>query len=178
MAHELIRQVTAIIRLVRDYPQGLSILLGTVPPPTSEDICEMLNSVRPPLEPALDAEGNPLRVDGGSDFIEADMMLDTAEMFNSIVERAGGWPHINEVVREWKEKYPKSWAVMVDYVCWPESRVDGVSLASIADAQGLSRNIVPKIIQTFAQRIATAVLNTPHSHSEDGGAISEQIMSI
>jgi hypothetical protein len=164
MAQELIRQLTSVIRIVRDYSQGLSILLGTVPPPTSEQICEMLNTARIPSEPTLDAEGNLLRVDGGCDFIEADVMLDSADMFNSVIERAGGWPHINEVVREWKERYSKSWVVIVDYVCWPESRVDGVSLESMAGAHELSKNSAYKVIQSFPQRIATAVLNTPCGH--------------
>jgi hypothetical protein len=158
---ELIKQLTSVIRIVRDYPQGLSILLGTAPPPTCEEICEMLNTARPPSEPTLDMDGNLLRVDGGGDFIEADIMLDSADMFNRVIDHSGGWPHINEVVRGWKERYPKSWAVIVDYVCWPESRVDGVSLASLADSNEISKNSMHKIIQSFPQRIATTVLNTP-----------------
>jgi hypothetical protein len=125
----------------------------------------MLDTARPPSEPTLDASGNPLRVDGGSDFIEADVMLDSADTFNRVIESAGGWPHINEVVLEWKGKYPKSWAVIVDYVCWPESRIDGMTLKSMADSHELSKNSAYKIIQDFPQRIAIAVLNAPHGHS-------------
>jgi hypothetical protein len=171
MAQELIRQLTSVIRIVRDYPRGLSILLGNVPPPTSEEICEMLDTARPPSEPTLDAAGNPLRVDGGSDFIEADFMLDSADMFNRVIERAGGWEKINEATRGWKKFYPMRWAILVDYVMWiknPVGNLDGPMLKKVADKHLVSRDTVKRAAQMFPQTLATAILNAPSDEFDLG----------
>jgi hypothetical protein len=144
-----------------DYPQGLSILLGTVPPPTIEEISEMLDMVRQPTEPTLDPAGNFLRVDGGSDFIEADAMLDNADRFNRVVERSGGWEKINEVMRGWVELYPSRWTILVDYVVWVRNRagnLDGSILYKIAAKHSVSHDTVSRIGQTFPQMLATAIM--------------------
>ena len=158
----LIEQLTSVIRLIMDYPQGLSILMGTVPPPSGADICGLLETVRPPSGPVLDRHGFPLRPGGGPDFVpEADRMIDSAERFNRIIARAGGWGHINYVVRDWAKIYLKAWGVVVDHVRWAKSRIDSVTVGTLADAHELSRNTVYRIIQNFPQELATAVINTP-----------------
>ncbi|MDR3280959.1 MAG: hypothetical protein LBT23_10635 [Synergistaceae bacterium] len=157
----LIEQLTSIILLLRDYPQGLSILLGSLPPPTCEDISEIIETVRRSPEPTLDPSGQPLRVDGGFDYIEADALIDCEERFNRIVESSGGWEHINEVTRGWAKKYKKEWSVIADYVRWPKSKIDGISLIQLASEHQISRTSVYAIIEDFPQNLSVAIMYTP-----------------
>jgi hypothetical protein len=164
MMAKLIAQLTSAIRLVTEYPQGLSMLLGTVPPPGCEEIGEMLDCVRCPSEPTLDPAGYPIRVCGGRVFIEADTRIDNAEIFDRVIERAGGWAHINKVVAEWRKHYPRKWAIVADYVTWVKGNfknIDGSQLDYVANRYGVGRNTVSKEAQCFPQRMATAILNAP-----------------
>jgi hypothetical protein len=157
----LIEQLTSAIRLITEYPRGLSMLLGTVPPPGCEEINEMLETVRPPSGQVLDPAGNPIRISGGEDFIEADARIDGAEMFDRIIGRAGGWAHINESVAGWKEHHPRKWAIFADYVIWVNGTVkniDGSQLKRVADKHGVGHNTVSKVAQEFPQYLATAIL--------------------
>jgi hypothetical protein len=124
----------------------------------------MLESVRRPCGPTLDPAGRPIRVGGGRAFAEADARLDCAETFGGVIGRAGGWPHINEVVMEWKEHFPRQWAILADYVTWVKGtakNIDGSQLDYAANKHGVGRNTVSKTAQEFPQRIATAILKSP-----------------
>jgi hypothetical protein len=168
--YRLIEQLTALIKLLVDYPQGLSMLLGSVPPPSCEDINAMLETSRPVYDPTLDPAGMPLRVDGGAPEVsEADRMIDSEERFNRIVERAGGWEHVNEVTRDRMRMYPVEWQVVKDNARWGPSRVDGVSLERLAELNGLCRDTAHRMIHDYPQRLATSVLYTP---TEDNFSLS------
>jgi hypothetical protein len=159
----LVEQLTSAIRLVTEYPQGLSMLLGAVPPPGCDEICEMLESVRRPCGPTLDPAGRPVRVGGGRDLAEADARLDSAGMFDRVIERAGGWKKINTVTRGWAGNYPKYWRIVADHAAWMHSspgRLDGRVLKKIADRNMVCESVVSKTVSLFPQRLATAVLNT------------------
>jgi hypothetical protein len=160
---KLIVQLTSAIRLIAEYPQGLSMLLGTVPPPGCEEINEMLDTVRYPQEPTLDPSGYPVRVDGGGDFIEPEAWIDNAAMFDRIIERAGGWKKINTVTLGWSRLYPKYWRIVIDRAAWMAScpgRLDGRVLKKIADKNRVSESTVSKTMSLFPRRLATAILNT------------------
>lgn len=158
----LIEQLAAVVKYLMDYPQGLSVLLGTVPPPSCEAIAEMLESARPVSEPILDPKGNLMRVDGGEAVVaEADWRIDSEERWNLIIERAGGWEHIYAVMRDWKKCYPARWKFIMDYIRTERSRVDGVSFDSLIQRHGVGRDWAYKVIQEFPQRLATYILNTP-----------------
>jgi hypothetical protein len=73
----------------------------------------------------------------------------------------GGWGHVNESMRGWAKKYPKAWAVIVDHARWANSKIDEVSLKSLAGAHQVSRNSAYRIIQCFPQELAVAIINTP-----------------
>lgn len=158
----LIEQLTAIIKYLMDYPQGLSMLLGIVPPPSCEDIEAMLGTARRASEPTLDPAGNPLRVDGGgAASFEADRRIDGEERWNRIIERAGGWKHIYYVTRDWKKCYPARWAFIMDCVRTERSRVDGVTFEALIKRHGMGRDWAYRAIQEFPQRLAAYILNTP-----------------
>jgi hypothetical protein len=159
----LIEQLTSAIRLVTEYPQGLSMLLGAVPPPGCDEICEMLESVRRPCGPTLDPAGLPLRVDGGRAFVEADARLDGAAVFDRVIGRAGGWKKINTVTQGWAGNYPKHWRIVADHAAWIHSspgRLDGRVLQKIAVKNRVCESAVSRTVNLFPQRLATAVLNT------------------
>jgi hypothetical protein len=163
MMAKLIVQLTSAIRLVAEYPQGLSMLLGTEPPPGCEEIGEMLDCVRYPSEPTLDPAGYPIRVCGGRNFIEADTRIDNAEIFDRVIERAGGWGKINAVTSGWSKLYPKYWRIVIDHAVWMNScpgRLDGRILKKIADKNRVCECVVSKTWSLFPQRLATAILNT------------------
>ena len=151
--YEVIQRLAAIIKLLADYPQGLSMLTGSVPPPSAKDINIIIESIRPTAEPT--------RTSGGTNEPEADRLLDTEELFNSVIERVGGWRHINESVCEWKKVYPKAWRVVTDNVRFSRSRVDGVNYDFIARRNHLCRDTVYRIINNFPQELAVAIMNTP-----------------
>jgi hypothetical protein len=139
------------------------MLLGTVPPPVCDEINEMLDTVRYPSEPTLDLAGYPVRVDGGRDFIEADAWIDSAAMFDRVIDRAGGWKKINTVTLGWSRLYPKYWRIVMDRAVWMAScpgRLDGRVLKKIADKNRVSESMVSKTTNLFPQRLATAILNT------------------
>lgn len=158
----LIEQLTAVVKYLMDYPQGLSMLLGRVPPPSCEDIEAMIETARRAAEKTLDKAGNPMRVDGGAPEVsEADRLLDSEDRWNRIIERAGGWEHIYEVVRDWKKCYPARWAFIADCIRTERSRVDGVCFDSIIQRHGVGRDWAYRTIQEFPQRLATYILATP-----------------
>jgi hypothetical protein len=158
----LVGQLASAIRLLADYPQGLSMLLGSVPPPSCAQICEMLETARQPEAPTLDPAGFAMRVSGGAATpLPADRRIDSEDRFNRVIERAGGWPHVNEVARGWAKRYARAWGVIVDVSRLTKSRVDDVSVASIADSSQVGRKSVYRIIRHFPQELAVAILNTP-----------------
>lgn len=158
----LIEQLTAVIKYLMDYPQGLSMLLGRVPPPSCEDIEAMIETARRAAEQTLDKAGDPMRVDGGAPEVsEADRLLDSEDRWNRIIERAGGWEHIYEVVEGWRTRYPTLWKTIIEYKRYSKSRFDDISYRTIADELGINRDVVKKTIKDFPQRLATAILYTP-----------------
>jgi hypothetical protein len=157
------------MRIVVDSPQGLPILLGEVPPPQSEEVIEMLNACRPPSSPTLDSTGQPLRVDGGQDFTEPELFINTVEKFEGVIERAGGWKKINAVTKEWTRNFPTKWNILVDAVVWARlspSRLDGSMIDKISSKYGVTRKVIGEIVQIFPQEISTAILNWPGKNAK------------
>lgn len=156
--YKLAEQLTvAIDLLISHYPQGLSVLLGQVEPPTSQDIAELVASF---------SGGDDLgvRVDGGESVPEAERMLATAEKYFDVIEKAGGWDHIVSVVLEWSEHYSKTWGIIVDHVRWVQggfSRVDESQLDRIAKKHHTTIDTVCRKKREFPSVLARAILRTP-----------------
>ena len=159
----LILKLASIIKLLMDYPGGLSMLLGITPPPSCAAIEEMFESVRYNPEQTLGLDGFPMRVSGGNVIKEfdGDIRINNEERFNSVIASCGGWEHVNNVMREWVERYPRAWSVIIDHLCWSKSRVDNMNLDAIAEKNQLSRNSVNRILNDFPQELATAILKVP-----------------
>lgn len=163
----LMLQLACVIKLMTEYPQGLSMLAGATEGPTSEDIFSMVETIRFPDEPATDMAGLPMMIYSGRKSFQADKIIDSEDHFLRIIERVGGWEHINSVVNDWKKMFPLTWKAVVNYARWEPSRVDGVTLDKIADYSLMSRTTFYRLIRNFPRDLARAILNTPTGNEFD-----------
>ena len=157
-AFRLRRELRAlIVLLLRTHPCGLRVLLGDVEPPEADDIRDMLCLLREDYDPEM-------RVDGGGDGVpEAIRLLESEERFTVIVERAGGWQHINRVCREWSAHYGSTWRVIVDHARWVKgfSRNDEPQIHRICRDHGITRETVARKIREFPGELASAIIMAP-----------------
>jgi hypothetical protein len=156
--YRLFEQLAAIIQMLMAYPKGLSILLGRVAPPTSEQIIEMILA----FSPASADLG--VRVDGGLNTPLAERLIYTEQTFFMIIADIGGWKHINDVTREYMALFPNTWAIIMDHTRWVRTkttRIDGSSLKKVADAHGCSIETVRHHINSFPCELARAILASP-----------------
>jgi hypothetical protein len=156
--YKLSEQLSAIIQMITLYPTGLSMLLGRVNPPTSEQVNEMILAFTP--------TGGDLgvRVVGGASIPQAERLIYTEETFSEVIAVCGGWPHISDVARCWMKYNPNGWAVMMDHTRWVKTkitRIDGSTLKKVADAHGISVDTVRNTINSFPKELAEAILATP-----------------
>ena len=95
---------------------------------------------------------------------EAIRLLENEEKIAAIVEAAGGWPHINQVCREWSVLCNATWKIVVDYWLWgtmQDSRIDGSKLKYIAHKHGVCQDTVWRRGKDFAGTLAAAILKCP-----------------
>ncbi len=156
--YKLVEQLTAVIQMVTLCPNGLSMLLGRVSPPTSEQINEMILSFSP-------TRGDlGVRVEGGQSVPHAERLIYTEETFSAVVAVCGGWAHIADVAKGWMKMFPNGWGILVDHTRWVRTktlRVDGSSLGKIAEIHGYSVDTVRNVITTFPRELAESVLASP-----------------
>jgi hypothetical protein len=162
--YRLFEQLEAIIRMLVAAPNGLSFLLGRMPPPTTGQINEMILMYSPP--------GDDLgtRVEGGLMTPQAERLIYTEETFSAAVEKAGGWPHIHGVSREHMKIYPNTWSIIMGHVRWVRTKItraDGSSLSKVADANGVSVETVRNVIRSFPLELAHAILASPREGEFD-----------
>ena len=160
--YEKLKRVTGLIELlIRCHPQGFYILLGKIPEPTSKEIHEMMNSLREKMP---------------EDFIptmpnfttEAERIVFDSEFFNESVKIAGGWAHIHNVSREFKNAYSRLWAVTLDHIKFVGSATSRYQsqLGYVAAYYGLSPKTVTKYRKEFSENLARTIL-MPSADSEN-----------
>jgi hypothetical protein len=156
--YKLVEQLTAVIQMLASYPKGLSILLGRITPPSSEQISEMIFSFSP-------AGGDAgVRVDGGQSAPQAERMIYTEESFNAVVTVCGGWEHIADIAKGYIKMYPNAWGIVMDHARWVRTkitRIDGSSLKKIADIHGISVDAIRNTVISFPRELAEAILASP-----------------
>jgi hypothetical protein len=94
-----------VIRLVLLYPQGLSILLGHVPPPPS---LELLSA-----SPAKSFDSMGIHA---SLRPYEERITELSSWIDGVVRQSGGWAHINQSVRDWKRMHPGDWDMVADHI--------------------------------------------------------------
>ena len=169
-SYRLSEQLASIIRMLMQYPRGLSILLGReAPPSTSKEINDMIVSFTPAPEPIG-------RVDGGQSIPLAERLIYTEETFRRVISECGGWKHIAGVVCGWMRMYPNNWAIIKDHVAWVEaasSRIDGSILDKLAKYHGCSTDTINRMVNKFPIELAEAILRSPIGDSFDLSDASE-----
>jgi len=103
----LISKLADLIDLIlRREPNGLAILLGTVPSPSAEDLYQLVQEPQPDLG---------VRVQGGKGTPTAEAIIFSAERLESIINEIGGWSRINRALRTYRDKYPLGWDLLEEH---------------------------------------------------------------
>jgi hypothetical protein len=135
-----------------EHPAALRVLLGQWGTPLEpEDVVFM-------------AEGNPAAAEKLRSGPGENSQSPLAEVFNDIIEQAGGWPHVVEAAREWIKKNPARWAIIVDFICWAKpnrSRIDGSPSGRVTQKHGISRATLWRIMKNFPGELAEMIIKLP-----------------
>lgn len=98
----------AVVRLiwfiVRNFDDGLAILLGTTTPPSSVEIGDRRRGSPPDYG---------THIDGGERVPHAQILLETT--YEATVNALGGWDYIGRTVRRFRESYPETWYLLELY---------------------------------------------------------------
>ena len=147
-----------IILLIKTHPAAFRVLLGDYVPPSANEICDMLGALCDDADPEV-------RVDCGSNVLpDAIKLIETAEKFNSYINAAGGWPHINKIVREWARHYASTWDMIIDHAVWVEygtSRTDTAQLMQLEHKHGISRVTIWRRLKEFPGMLSNAIIAQP-----------------
>lgn len=153
--YTLLQMLTGVIRLLADYPQGLSILAGSVQPPDTEELYSLWKAVKAP----------PVAIEGGFRqrrlYKKTDIELEGAETINRIIRHSGGWRHIYRAVQNWQTEFKGTWEAVSLLIVHKTSVLDSVNYDRIAQKCHVSRRTISRIIDRFPRDLAAAILNTP-----------------
>jgi hypothetical protein len=158
-AQALLHGLERVIRLMLLYPQGLSILLGHVPPPSSL----VLLSAFPPK--AFDSMGIH-----SSRRPYEERVTEMSAWIDDVIRQSGGWGHICHCVRLWQHEHPGTWNMVAEHIrnVRPRSgRSEERALRQIADKYCVSVKTVTRRRRQFAGLLAASVLATPASMAVD-----------
>ena len=92
--------------MLRREPNGLAILLGTVPPPSAEELYQLGQGSQPDYG---------VRIQGGKGTPTAEAIIFGAERFEFLIEEIGGWEKINRALRIYRDKYPVGWNLLEEH---------------------------------------------------------------
>lgn len=152
------KSLAAIIELLLSrHPRGLRVLLGECPTPNAEEVRLLFAEGRDDLG---------VRVEGGASVPLAEQMVMNVERFNEVIGAAGGWKHVNAMVKEWAAIFPSSWRIVVDCVrCVRRGtpKIDGGQVGRIAERFGVDTETVRLRRKAFPEQIADYILQSPVS---------------
>ena len=149
---EDLNRVTELVELlITCHPQGFRVLLGEVPPPTSREVHEMMNAGRTKLPDDF--------IPTMPNLAEAERIVYDREYFDKSVELGGGWPHIYEVSREFRDSDSRMWSVVMDHVKFVgrASTRNTSRLKRVARKYGMSQNTVMKYRRDFSLKLAEMI---------------------
>ena len=150
-----IPRLVAVIELLLQYhPKALRILVGEYVPDLME-LSEIVQAASEVEENAPNASGLPKSKQLAN--------IVRGESIQSVIDEVGGWEHLSEAVRLYRDNFPKTWAIFVDHVFSVEpgraTRLEEqTQLKRIADKHGFciaticeKRKIVPEAIARYAE---------------------------
>ncbi len=147
--------------VIRCHPMGLRIIAGDVPPPSTEDLMEILSGF----------EGlggcDVARVDASpSGHGPQESLVLKADEMEKILAWAGGWKQIITVTKEYTKAFPKDWGIFIHHVLWIDSlrdhsRLHEPQLQRVARKFGVSEETVLRRRKEVPRAIARAALLAP-----------------
>jgi hypothetical protein len=132
------------------YPQGLSILLGHVSPPSA---LELLAAFPPKTYDSMGIHSSQRPYE--------ERVTELSCRVDETIRKAGGWGHITQSVRDWKRMHPGDWDMMADHIraVRPSKRLAGKpALSVIADRYGVAVRTVVRKRRAFPGELADFVL--------------------
>ena len=131
------RRLGGLIALVSIFTsEGPRRILGEIPPPTAEDLCEIARS--------LASQGPSESVQVSRIAQEPLDVLCAKETYEEILATCGGWETITRAAQQFKHVFPSKWRLFVEF-----------SLMAGAEGPGL-RGGVPVIAEKFGITTTTA----------------------
>jgi hypothetical protein len=138
-----------VLALLLEYPRGLRVLAGEIPPPTPGELSSF--GVR---------EKTVMRKLMGRRRTAEGVLIDA--VISGAVECAGGWTNIVKTSRRWVHDHPGEWKAVVDYHVFvrPVRRggVNGDVLGRVARRHGLSADGLGRLADGFPGELADAVI--------------------
>ncbi|MDR1514076.1 MAG: hypothetical protein LBS45_00140 [Synergistaceae bacterium] len=147
---DLLEGLERVIRLILLYPQGLSILLGHVSPPSS---LELLSAFPPKAFDSLGIHCSQRPYE--------ERITEMSAWIDDVIRQSGGWPHICQSVRDWKRMHLGDWDMMADHIraVRPRQRWIGKSaLRVIAEAYKVDIKMILRKRRAFAGVLAEFIL--------------------
>jgi hypothetical protein len=151
----LLNDLERVIRLMLLYPQGLSILLGHVSPPSS---LELLSAF--PAK-SFDSMG----IHAGRQPYE-ERVTELSSWIDDVIRQSGGWGHINQSVRLWQHEHKETWNMVAEHIRNVKSRrgyAEERALRQIANKYCVSVKTVTRRRRQFAGLLAGSILATPRA---------------
>ena len=151
---ENLNRITGLIELIITcHPQGFSLLLGDADLPNTREIHAMMNTGRSKLPE--DFRSTMLNLE-----TESERLVYDREYFDSLIELAGGWPHIHHVAKEFRDAESRMWNVVMDHVKFVgnASSRHASKLGYVSVRYGLSPNTVMKYRREFSCKFAEMLL--------------------
>jgi beta-galactosidase GanA len=152
--YDLISELERVINLILAYPQGLSVLLGTVPPPSAMDIVLAF--------PSRSCDNLGIRA---ASLTEQERIVEAADRIENIISMAGGWEHITRTIYDWRKSNSADWSLVVDHIRHVKHSghrwLGGAKLNKIAESYKCSERTASKKRRLFAGVLAEYILSSP-----------------
>ena len=151
---ENLNRITGLIELIITcHPQGFSLLLGDADLPTTREIHAMMNTGRSKLPE--DFKPTMLNLE-----TESERLVYDREYFDSLIELAGGWPHIHLVAKEFRDAESRMWNVVMDHVKFVGNASTRYmsKLGYLAARYSLAPRTITKYRKEFSKKFADMLL--------------------
>ena len=152
-ANTLIADLERVIRLILLYPQGLSILLGHVSPPSP---LELLSAFPPRAYESLGIHSSHMP--------HEERVTELSCWIDETIRKAGGWPHICQSVKLWRHEHLDTWHMVAEHIRNVKSRkgyAEWSALRQIALKYCVSEKTVTRRRRQLAGMLADFILNNP-----------------
>ncbi|MDR1514833.1 MAG: hypothetical protein LBS45_03995 [Synergistaceae bacterium] len=158
--YKLLDDLERVIRLILLYPQGLSILLGYVSPPSS---LELLSAFPPKAFDSLGIHCSQRPYE--------ERITEMSAWIDDVIRQSGGWEHICQSVRDWKRMHLGDWDMMADHIraVRPRQRwLNRTALQQLADVYRVDCRTIQRKRRAFPGILAEFILFGQRGDADEG----------